>query len=203
MLGIYLDHWKLILIRMKICHIWKMDAGNPVIFKVRADIQPDNMQSGVRYWAYEISKPVHGPLTITLDQVNIAKSYTFEFNLMWELIHKMGQKWELNLPVQLGNDEYVMDLVEVVENGYLFKYHSGTDVPEGTSPMFNLIGHTPEQDNSTVINRKTIFEYSEKLVYSPPLPTGQLTVQLTSDGNNPASWTVDIDVVTTKSINPK
>ncbi len=167
-------------------------SGNMVTFKVRDDIQPENMQGGVRYWAFEVAKPVQGPLTITLDQVNIAKFYTFEFQFDAGANPQNGQKWDLNLSVQLGKYEYVMDSVEVIENGYLFKYHSGTDVPEGTSPLFNLIGHTPEQDNSTVNNSKTIFEYSEKLVYSPPLPTGQLTVQLTSDETIPLDgpWTL-------------
>ena len=154
--------------------------GNPVSFKVRDDIQPENMQSGVRYWAYEIPKPAYGPLTITLDQVNLIKFYAFDFNVDVDANPQPGQKWELNLPVCLSNNEYVMDSVEVIENGYLFKYHSATDVPEGVSPMFNLIGYTAEQDSSELINGKTMIKYVEKLVYSPSLPTGRLTVELTS-----------------------
>ncbi len=154
--------------------------GNPVSFKVRDDIQPDNMQSSVRDWAYEILKPVHGPVTIRLDQVNLTKFYTFDFNVDVGANPQLGQKWELNLPVRLGNDEYVMDSVEVIENGYLFKYHSGTDVPEGVSPMFNLIGYTAEQDHSELINGQTMVKYSERLLYAPSLPTGQLPVELTA-----------------------
>ncbi len=166
-------------------------AGNPVAFKVRTDVKPP-MGSGVRYWAFEVAKPVLGPLKITLDQVNIAKFYTFEFNVDAGANPQTGQKWDLNLPVQLGNYEYVMDSVEMIENGYLFKYHSGTDVPEGTSPMFNLIGPTPKQHSGELRNGKTIVEYSEKLVYSPPLPTGQLTVELTSMETVPlhGPWTL-------------
>ena len=79
-------------------------VGNPVAFQVRADVQPE-MGSGVRYWAFEIAKPVHGPLTITLDQVNIAMFYTFEFQFDAGANPQLGQKWELNLPVQLGRSE--------------------------------------------------------------------------------------------------
>jgi hypothetical protein len=156
------------------------EAGNPIPFKVRDDIQHENMQSGVRYWAYEVAKPVQGPVTITLDQVNIAKTYTFEFSFDAGANPQKGQKWALNLPVHLGSYEYIMDSVEVIENGYLFKYHSGTDVPAGVSLMFNLIGQTPEQDGSELRDGKTIVEYSEKLVFLPPLPTGQIIVDLTS-----------------------
>jgi len=155
-------------------------SGNPITFKVRKDIQPENMLGGVRYWAYEIAKPVQGPLTITLDQVNIAMFYKFEFQFDAGANPQIGQKWELNLPVHLGKYEYVMDTVEVIENGYLFKYHSGTDAPKGTSILFNLIGHTPEQNSSEVRDGKTIVTYSEKLTYASPLPTGQITVVLTS-----------------------
>jgi hypothetical protein len=166
-------------------------TGDPVAFRVRADVQPE-MGSGVRYWAFEIAKPVRGPLKITLDQVNIANFYTFEFNVNVGSNPQTGQKWELNLPVQLGNYEYVMDSVEMIENGYLFKYHSGTDVPEGTSPMFLLIGPYPKEHSGELRDRKTIVEYSEKLVYWPPLPTGQLTIELTSDETTPLQgpWTL-------------
>jgi len=146
----------------------------------------------VRYWAYEIAKPVQGPLTIILDQVNIAKFYTSEFHFDAGANPQKGQQWELNVLVRLGSYEYVMDSVEVIENGYLFQYHSGTNVPEGVSPMFNIIGHTPEQDNSQLWSGKTMVEYSEQLIYSSPLPTGQLTVDLTSTETVPLQgpWTL-------------
>ena len=166
-------------------------AGSPVTFKVRADVQPE-MGSGVRYWAFEIAKPVSGPLTITFDQVNIAMFYTFEFHFDAGTNPQIGQKWELNLPVRVGNYKYVMDSVEVIEDGYVFKYHSGTDVPEGISPLFNLIGHTPEKDSSELHNGKTTVTYSEQLTYMPPLPNGQLTVELTLSESVPLQgpWTL-------------
>jgi hypothetical protein len=167
-------------------------SGEAVNFKAREDIQPETMSSGVRYWAFEIAKPVQGPLTITLDQINIAKFYAFEFHFDVGANPQTGQTWEFNVPVRLGSYGYVMDSVEMIENGYLFKYHSGTDVPEGTSLLFNLIGHTPEQNSSEVRNGATVVEYSEELIFSPPLPTGQLTVELTSMETVPLQgpWTL-------------
>ena len=166
-------------------------AGNPVSFEVRADVQPE-MGSGIRYWAYEIAKSVQGPLTITLDQVNLAVSYTFEFHFDAGANPQKGQRWDLNIPVHLGSYEYVMDSVEVIENGYLFKYHSGKELPEGASLLFNLIGHTPESESGEKKDRETTVDYSAKFTYAPPLPAGQLTVNLTSMETVPLQgpWTL-------------
>ena len=154
-------------------------AGNLVTFKVRADIRDVVGPAGARYWAFEISKSVQWPMKITMDQINISNSYTHEFTVDVGNNPQTGQKWQLDLPIQLGEHEYVMDSLEAIGNGYLLRYHSGRDIPEGTSPMFDIIGHTPEQDSSAINTGDTTVEYSEKLVYSPPLPTGQLTIDIT------------------------
>jgi hypothetical protein len=153
-------------------------AGHRVIFKVRTDIQPDNMQGGVRYWAYEVAKPAQGPLTITLDQVNIAVADRTQFTFDAGLNPQVGQKWELDLPVHLRNYEYVIDSVEVIKDGYRFNYHSGTDTPEGVSLEIIIVGSSPEGGSGTLIDQKSVVTYSDSFTYSAPLPTGQLTVQL-------------------------
>jgi hypothetical protein len=155
--------------------------GNPVSFKVRQDIQPASRwgdQYWMRPWAYEIPKPVQGPLTITLDEIKIGVSNTSQFNVDAGSNPQIGQKWEINLPIHLGTYEYVMDSVEMVEGGYLFKYHSGVDVPEGSSLLFNILSTSPEQNASRVNSHKSSVEYSETITYSSP-PTGPLTVELT------------------------
>jgi hypothetical protein len=159
-------------------------AGNPVPFKVRADLTPE-MGPGVRYWAYEIAKPVNGPVKISLDLINISKSYTFEFNFDVGAHPQVGQKLDLNLPVHLGNYQYVLDSVTVIENGYLFRYHSGKDAPEGTSLAFNILGHTSTQDSSSVNSAAAAVEYSETLTFASPLPASVLTVDLTSMESSP------------------
>jgi hypothetical protein len=154
-------------------------TGQRVIFRVRTDIQPDNVQDGNRYWAYEVAKPVPGPLTITLDQVNITVTDTTQFTFDAGSNPQVGQKWELNLPVHLVNYDYVIDSVEVIKDGYRFNYHSGTDVPEGVSLQIIIIGSSPEQGSGKAINRKSVVTYFDSFTYSDSLPTGQLTVELT------------------------
>jgi hypothetical protein len=155
-------------------------SGNPVAFKVRDDLQPEAGSGGrwARYWAFEIAKPVHGPLTITQDQINIGVSSTAQLDFDAGSNPQTGQKWQLNLPVHLGAYEYVMDSVEVVQGGYLFKYHSGVHVPQGLSLWFNIPGTSPEKNASTVNAQGTKVEYSETMTFSS-LPTGPLTVELT------------------------
>jgi hypothetical protein len=158
------------------------EAGNPVAFKVRADMQPE-MGPGVRYWAFEIAKPVLGLLKITLDQVNIAVTDTTQFTYNAGADPQVGQKWEINLPVHLRSYDYVIDSLEAVKGGYLFKYHSGLDTPAGVGLSINILGVSLDQqnnmqDNGSEVDGKTIREYSNRIVYPAPLPTGQITVEL-------------------------
>ena len=167
-------------------------SGRMITFKVREDIQPENPQGGVRYWAYEIPKPVLGPVTITLDQINIGIANISQFKFDAGSNPQPGQKWELNLPIQLGKYQYVMDSVEMVEGGYLFLYHSGMDVPEGVSLTFNIPNTTPERNDGTLNAQNTIVEYSEKIMFSPVPPTGSITVELTLNESAPLQgpWTL-------------
>ena len=154
--------------------------GDPVSFKVREDIQPATTWSDqywVRPWAYEIPKSVQGPLTITLNQIHIGVTSTVQFQFDAGSAPQIGQKWELNLPIYLGAYKYVMDSVEVVEDGYLFKYHSGADAPEGTSLLFDVLGTSPEKDAGTLIAHGSRVEYSNHITFSS-IPTGPLTVEL-------------------------
>lgn len=156
--------------------------GNPIDFKVREDIQPENMRGGVHYWAYEIPKSVQGPLTITLDQVNIQVSNTTRFNFDAGTDPQVGQKWELNLPIHLGRYDYVIDSAEMIKDGYLFRFHSSPNVPEGTSFILDIPGSSQERGpTSSEEDRrsKTVVKYSENITYLVPPPTGQLTVELT------------------------
>lgn len=170
------------------------EAGNPVAFQVRDDIEPATTwadRDWVRTWAYEIQKPVQGPVTITLDQINISASDSTQFSFDAGAKPQVGQKWELNLPVNLRNYEYVIDSVEVVEGGYLFKYHSGVDVPQD-SLLLNIVGYSAEQDNGRTVWQETVIEYAKSLIYAAPFPAGQLTVELTVNETVPLDgpWTL-------------
>jgi hypothetical protein len=143
-------------------------------------MQPESGSGGrwARYWAFEIKKPVQGPLTITLDQIEIGVFDTTQFKFDAGSNPQMGQKWELDLPVHLREYDYVMDSVEVIKDGYLFKYHSGIDVPEGVSLDINIVGSSLEGSSSQVNGGNTVVEYSGSLTYSVQ-PTGPLIVELT------------------------
>jgi hypothetical protein len=154
--------------------------GEPISFKVREDIQPATTWSDqywVHPWAYEILKSVQGPVTITMDQIHIGVTNTAQFQFDAGSNPQIGQKWELNLPIHVGAYEYVMDSVEVMEDGYLFRYHSGKDVPEGTSLDPVILGASPEKSAGRVVSGGSRVEYSDHIIYSS-IPAGPLTVEL-------------------------
>jgi len=171
--------------------------GKPVQFTVRTDIQPEVNWGGVYNWAYEIPKPVNGPLKITLDHVNIQKSDTTQFQFDTGPNPQVGQKWQLNLPLKLGGYDYVIDWVEMLKKGYLVRWHSGIDVPEGTSFTLTLPGILPstsegpwgEEDRS----RKDQVIYAQNFLMNGPGPTGILTVELTlyQTVPLPGPWTLN------------
>ena len=71
-----------------------------------------------------------------------------------------------------------MDSVEMVEGGYLFKYHSGKDVPEGQSLNPVILGTSPEKNAGSLIADESSVEYSDQITFSSIIPTGLLTVEL-------------------------
>lgn len=149
--------------------------GNSVPYDVRDDIRPEVDRAGVNDWALEIAKPVQGPLTITLDKIDIVVSDTTQFKFDAGSNPQVGQKWELNLPVHLRKYNYVIDSVEVIKDGYLFKYHS-VDTPEGMSLGIDILGSFPRWED---VRQITAAEYSHNLIFPDRLPTGQLTLELT------------------------
>jgi hypothetical protein len=156
--------------------------GNSVTFKVRDDIKPAVTWGSVYYWAYEIEKPVKGPLKVTLDEIDISTSDTIRFDFDTGPNPQPGQEWQLNLPIQLGRYDYVVDSAQMIEDGYDFKFHSGTEVPEGTSFLLDIVGSSQERgptEGSEDRRPKDIVKYSQNITYLVPPPTGKLTVELT------------------------
>jgi hypothetical protein len=69
----------------------------------------------------------------------------------------------------------------MIEDGYLFRFHSGTDVPEGTSFLLDIVGSSQERGPAAGEEDrrpKDIVKYSQNITYLVPSPTGQLTVEL-------------------------
>ncbi len=155
--------------------------GNPVTFKPRDDIKPVVNWGLVYNWAYEIPKSTEMPLTIILDEINISVTSTARFDFDTGSNPQVGQVWLLNIPIQLGKYEYIIDSAEQIENGYLFRFHSGTDVPEGTSFILDIVGSSQERGSSASEEDrrpKDIVKYSQNITYLVLPPTGKLTVAL-------------------------
>ncbi len=77
------------------------------------------------------------------------------------------QKWELNLPLRLAEYDFVIDNVQMIRNGYIVHFHSGTEVPEGMSFLFNISGG-PQVGNHTAgheVRLKDQVLYDEDFVY--------------------------------------
>jgi hypothetical protein len=169
--------------------------GKPVEFKVRDDIKPAVNWGNTYDWAYEIEKPVKGPLKIILDEIDINASDTIQFDFDAGPNPQPGQKWQLDLPIHLGRYDYVIDTAEMLENGYLFRWHSGTDVPSGTSFQLDIVGSSQERGSaagSEDHRPKDKVTYSQSITYLVPPPTGKLTVALTLDETVPLKgpWTL-------------
>lgn len=168
--------------------------GNPVSFNVRNDVQSDAQWSGGYSWAYEIQKPVQWPLTLTVSNVNVMRQSPGSFQFDTGPNPQPVQEWQLNLPVQLAEYHYVIDSVQLIRQGYVIHFHSGPEVPEGTSYLVDIMG-------SSLVGNRTASEetrlkdkvlYTENFLYSVPPPTGVLTVQLTLIDTIPAHgpWTL-------------
>jgi hypothetical protein len=158
-------------------------AGRTVAFKVREDIEPENPQGSVRYWAYEIEKPVKGPVKITLDEINLSTDDTVQFNFDTGSNPQPGQEWKLDLPLHVGQYDFVIDSVTMLEKGYTFKFHSGMEVPEETSWVLRILGPSQEElgPESLTVSRapKTYVPYTDTITFLVPPPTGKLTAELT------------------------
>jgi hypothetical protein len=154
--------------------------GNPVAFKVRQDIRPEPEWDVAYYWAYEIPKPVAAPLKITVDRINIRKHNTAQIQFDAGDHPQVGQEWNLNQSVKLGESEFVVDSVTFLGNGYTFNL-SSESLPNGVAPdisiadnslslyQFDIIDSMVNNGGSTAIITLTLTTKSLP-------PTGKLTV---------------------------
>lgn len=153
--------------------------GNRVSFKLRTDIQPDVSWGGVNYWAYEIPKSIQGPVKITLDSIDVFTTSTARFQIDTGPDPQPGQEWRLDLSLQLGEYEFVIDSARMLKDGYSFKYHSGADMPEGTTYLDIVNSSFPRSEISgREIRSRNEVKNTQNVTYLIPPPTGQLTVEL-------------------------
>jgi hypothetical protein len=91
------------------------------------------------------------------------------------------QQWQLGLPLHLAEYDYVIDTFQRVQKGYVIHFHSGTDVPEGTSYLVDIQGGSAPGNHTSGSEIRLANEvaYSENFIYSGSPPSGELTVELT------------------------
>ena len=150
--------------------------GQPVSYTSRNDIRPAVELGGVWYWAYEIPKPVHGPLTLTLTSIPVHQENSVQIPLDVGKNPQLGQKWELNRTVNLGGYDFVIDDIAKVENGYSIHYHTNASVPD-LSLIILVAGVDSTQGGGSSNRQPQEVLYSETINFDSP-PTGNLTFLL-------------------------
>jgi hypothetical protein len=167
-------------------------AGQPVNYKSRYDIRPAVEWGTAWNWAYEIPKPVHGPLTLTLASVPIQQEDSNQFSLDVGQDPQLGQKWVLNRTISLGGYDFVIEDVARVEKGYTIHFHSDDTVPEEVTLELYLTGADPTQSTGNETRHPHEVIYSETLNYDDTPPIGNLTflLRLYKIVQLPGPWTL-------------
>jgi hypothetical protein len=153
-------------------------VGQPVSYKARSDIRPAVEWGGVWYWAYEIPKPVHGPLTLTLASIPVQQEDSNQFSLDVGQDPQLGQKWVLNRTISIGGYDFVIEDIVRAENGYTIHYHSDTTIPEDVNLGLYLTGADPTKSPGSETRHSDNVIYSETLNFDDIPPVGNLTFLL-------------------------
>ncbi len=157
-----------------------LDAnGQPIGYMERFDIRPDAYNGSARFWAYEIQRPVRGPLTLSLAAIPIHREDNVALTLDVGASPKPGQIWNLNRAINLGGFGFVLEDIYGVKNGYTIHFHSGAGLPEGLSFGFEIgSGLNPVDRVGRETRLSQEIKYSETAVYDAA-PAGDLTFTLT------------------------
>jgi Domain of unknown function (DUF4179) len=153
-------------------------AGQSLSYKARYDIRPALEWAGVWYWAYEIPKPVHDPLTLTIASIPVQQEDSNQFSLDVGQDPQLGQKWVLNRTISIGGYDFVFEDVGKAENGYTIHYHSETTIPEDVNLDLYLTGADPTKSPGSETRHSDSVIYSETLNFDDTPPAGNLTFLL-------------------------
>jgi hypothetical protein len=167
-------------------------GGQPVNYTVRTDIHPAVMWGAVWYWAYEIPRPVHGPLTWTLASIPIHQEASLQIPLDVGQNPQPGQKWVLNKSVTIGGVDFLLDDIVQEQHGYTIHLHSGVNAPEQASLSISVSGVSADQSNGSLTQLAHEIDYSETILFNTAPPTGALTFLLAQYQivNLPGPWTL-------------
>ncbi len=153
--------------------------GRPVLYTERFDISPDDYHGTARYWAFEIPRPVNGPLTLTLAAIPIHREDSTRLVLDVGDDPQPGQLWDLNQAITLGGYDFVIEDIYGVKNGYTIHFHSDASLPEGLSFGFEVgTGMTLVDRVGRESRLAQQIKYSETAIYDL-VPTGDLKFTLT------------------------
>jgi hypothetical protein len=169
--------------------------GKALNFQPRPEVLPDTQASGVIGWAFEIPKPLDGPLTITLTSIPIPDEETTRL----QVDAQTGQKWDMNQEVDLGGYKFTIDSLEKTGQGYKLNFHSGPEVSESLSFALEITGSasptTPEvsANDGTESRMGDRVDYSQTLKYNGAPPAGRLNLALTlyRTVQFPGPWTLN------------
>ncbi len=156
--------------------------GETIHVNSRSDIRPNINWGNVFSWAYEIPKPLDGTITLTLEQIKTHQSDTFQFQIDTGDNPQTGDKWELNQPITLFENHYVIDFVEIIENGYRAHWHTDTGDNPAESADISLFMPEMIERESTItgeeIHRDNQIIYEQDMLINAPLPSGLQTFEL-------------------------
>jgi hypothetical protein len=165
--------------------------GNPLHFQLRPDLLMGRQGHGVG-WAYEISKPVTGPVTLRLISVpiNISERASFQFDTGDN--PQIGQKWQINQPVTLLGISCIVNEVLRTKAGYTFTISNPTKYSRGILSSLRIAN---EDENKGRANSWLEYPTYTKATVSYEfgiIPSGLLTVELIADRTNdlPGPWTL-------------
>jgi hypothetical protein len=169
--------------------------GQQIQFKERTEIQPEVNWGGVYFWAYEIPKPVNAPLTIKLEQVIITKINTAQFQFDTGPSSESDQVIKLGKHITLGDKNFVIESVTVLEKGYKFTLSS--EIP-GECCSFSFKIRLLDVPSEATINSseginlidKSIFIETIGYDFAPPTGPVNVEIQLLENVPLPGPWTL-------------
>lgn len=169
------------------------EEGNRIPVNSRNDIRPNIIWGGIYSWAYEIPKPITGTITLTLEQINIRQSDTFQFQIDTGGNPQIEDKWVLNLPFTLFENHYVIDSVEVLEKGYRVRLHTDDKLVEGTDIILSMPDIVESTLTGSEIHRENQVRYEQDILIDGSLPSGLQTFEFTVSQIIPLQgpWTLE------------
>lgn len=158
--------------------------GRSLPYEIPSDLDLGSEEMGVFPWAYQIPKGFAAPIAVTLEAVDVEFPAGMTFQLDTGADPEIGREWVLNQEFIIAG--HTVRLVSAVrmENGYEFRFESDPSVS-------SVSVRDPEYEPISGSGGGYLGEFAVKFEYSPPVPTGLLTYQITGlIALHPGPWTL-------------